>query len=281
MAKHRFFCLRGFMKSGTNWLSELLSSHRDIGCYGEYHWQSLATEFESKLAKLPIYKDLNYRAKARDAFEDMIKQCLRKIDPKSKVLGERTPTTLAPFVLTNVPQISIVRDGRDVLVSRAFHLHNEPDVHRLFSRIPEMADQNRHFLEDPWYFQKNPEQLLSHEILVKESVLWWRDHLEQDRETCRKHPEVPVKFVHYEALHMDTEKYRRELFEFLGVNPNRCEAITGKLKPGFSKENPRMFLRKGQVGDWKNYFTDDTKKWFKELGGEELIRQGYEESLDW
>ena len=281
MADPRFFCLRGFMKSGTNWLGKLLSSHREIGVYGEYHWQAMAKEFKRNLANLPIYQDLNYREQVHAVFENMIKQCLVEIDAKSTVLGERTPTTLEPFILRNVPQISIIRDGRDVLVSRAFHLHNKPEVHRLFTRIPEMAKQNRRFLKDPWYFKKNPDQLLCHEILVKESVEWWREHLAQDRETCRQHPEVPVKFVHYEALHQDTEKYRQELFEFLDVDPALCSPIAGRLKPGFSDENPQKFNRKGQVGDWKNYFTDSTKEWFKEIGGEELIRQGYEDSLDW
>lgn len=281
MTDPRFFCLRGFMKSGTNWLSGLLNSHRDIGCYGEYHWQSMVEDIESKFTTLPIYMDLNYRQKSRVVFEDMIKQSLVLIDPKSTVLGERTPTTLAPFVLTNVPHISIIRDGRDVLVSRVFHLHNEPDIHQLFDRIPEMAEQNRQFLKDPWYFKKNPEKLLAHEVMVRESVNWWRDHLEQDRQTCKRHPEVPVRFVHYEALHQDTEKYRREIFEFLDVDPNRCSTIEGDLKPGLPQENPREFLRKGQVGDWKNYFTDETKNWFKEIGGEELVLQGYEDSMDW
>ena len=269
------------MKSGTNWLSGLLSSHRDIGCYGEYHWQSLVTELESKFRTLPIYQDLNHRAEAREIFENMVKECLIKKDSSSKLLGERTPHTLAPFVLTDVPHISIIRDGRDVLVSRAFHLHNYPEVHRLFERIPEMAEENRQFLKDPWYFQKNPEKLLSHEVLVQESVNWWKNHLEEDRATCVQYPEVPVKFVHYEALHQDVEKYRRELFEFLDVDPSRCSKIQGHLKPGFSKERPRDFLRKGQVGDWRNYFTDNTKIWFKDIGGQELIHQGYEESLDW
>ena len=281
MIERRFFCLRGFMKSGTNWLSSLLSSHQDIGCYGEYHWQSMVEELETKFATLPIYQDLNFRKQIRVTFEDMIKQCLILKDSKSTVLGERTPTTLAPFVMSNVPHISIIRDGRDVLVSRAFHLHNEPDVHRLFERIPEMAEQNKHFRKNPWYFRDNPTELLKHEMMVRESVQWWQQHLEQDRNTCKRHPEVPVKFVHYEALHQDTEKYRRELFEFLDVDPKCCAKIKGVLKAGFSKEDPRQFLRKGQVGDWKNYFTEDTKNWFKDVAGDELILQGYEDSMDW
>ena len=74
---------------------------------------------------------------------------------------------------------------------------------------------------------------------------------------------------------------RSELFKFLDVDPTRCAKIEGALKPGFEKERPTEFLRKGVVGDWVNYFTDDTKKWFKDEAGEELITQGYAANDAW
>ncbi len=211
----------------------------------------------------------------------MGKQCLVKKAPNAILIGERTPHTIEPLVLRRVPYVSIIRDGRDVLVSRAFHVHNHATVHRLFKRIPEMGEDNLKFQADPWYFQKNPERLLAHEEMVRESVGWWRDHLRQDRETVENHPNLKIRFVHYEELHRNVEQQRRELFEFLDVDPERCGNIEGVLKPGFAQEKPNEFLRKGKVGDWENYFTDDVEQWFKEEAGQELIIQGYEESLDW
>ena len=281
MPERRFFCLRGFMKSGTNWLSSLLGSHHDIECVGEFHWHPIVETLEANFAAQPIYQDLDFREQTRERFEEMVRQCLMLKAPGATVIGERTPHTIEPFVLRGVPYISIVRDGRDVLVSRAFHLHNHPNVHRLFERIPEMGNDNLEFRKDPWFFHHHPERLLAHEEMVRESVRWWRDHLVQDRATCEAHPEVPVRFVHYEALHLDVDKYRRSLFEFLDVDPDRCGPITGVLKPGFEKENPREFLRKGQVGDWRNYFTDDVKQWFKDEAEDELQIQGYESATDW
>jgi len=40
-------------------------------------------------------------------------------------------------------------------------------------------------------------------------------------------------------------------------------------------------FRKGQIGDWINYFEPEHKDVFKALAGELLIELGYEETFDW
>ena len=40
-------------------------------------------------------------------------------------------------------------------------------------------------------------------------------------------------------------------------------------------------FRKGQIGDWRNHFTDQHKAAFKEQAGQYLIDLGYETSFDW
>ena len=282
MAEPRFFCIRGFMKSGTNWLGSLLSSHADISVVGEFHWENLVTALHQNLVNEAIYHDPDYKEYVRHHLDRYLRDCIRYLaDDSALVIGERTPHTIQPIVLRGCPVISIIRDGRDVLVSRAFHLFNEPGVHRLFQRIPAMAKDLERFQADPWFFKKNPEVLLRHEVMVRESVIWWRDHLQSDYQAVEKYPNVPIRFVRYEDLHRDTQGERERLFEFLDVDPDRAAKISGHLKPGFKQERPTEFLRKGIVGDWKNYFTDDTKKWFKDEAGEELMRQGYTDSLHW
>ncbi len=282
MTNKRFFCLRGCMKSGTNWLSSLLSSHQDISCVGEFHWQDMVERFNHNLNTLPLYGSKEAKNRARDHFEDMIRKCLiDAAEPDATVIGDRTPHTIIPVTLRNVPYISIIRDGRDILVSRAFHLYNHPGVHRLFDRIPAMAETLKAFQADQWYFQKHPEKLLCHEVMVRESLAWWRDSLQRDEQAVELNPKLKIRFVRYEDLHQDTSAERAALFEFLDVDPNRAAKIEGHLKPGFQKERPAEFLRKGKVGDWKNYFTEQTCQWFKEEAGEQLIKYDYESSNDW
>ena len=281
MSETRYFCLRGFMKSGTNWLGALLSSHEEISVTGEFHWEELAGPL-NRLMQQDLYEAEGLKQKTRVEFQEFVKRCLvNAAEPGASLIGDRTPHTLAPVILPDSPHVSIVRDGRDVLVSRAFHLYNNANVHQMFHRVPEMKKDHQRFVENPWYFKENPGQLLRHEALVRESVCWWRKHLESDRNTVSKHPYLSVRSVRYEDLHQDTAKVRAELFEFLGVDPGKATEIEGMLKPGFREERPNDFFRKGSVGDWENYFTDQTRRWFKQYAGEELVRQGYEASNNW
>ena len=277
MGSRRYFCVRGFMKSGTNWLGTLLSSHQDISVVGEFHWQTLFNQFKKQFDNLPIYQ-------INDALGPFVMQELQSLfqkgldqlaDPSASLVGDRTPTTIEPLIFEDTPTVSIIRDGRDVLVSRAFHLHNYPDVHRLFKRIPRMGRDHESFKADPWFFKKNPERLLRHELMVRESVRWWKEHLERDQQTIEQHPNAKIEFVKYEDLHADTFQVRKRLFEFLDVDPDKATKIEGVIAPGFANESPNEFLRKGKVGDWKNYFTDEVNQWFVEEAGETLERFGY------
>lgn len=278
-----FFCIRGFMKSGTNWLGSLLASHVDIDCVGEFHWQDLVGPVNRAIGNLPLYlSNPQLGHQVRDEIEALTRRALiTKADPGAKLIGDRTPHTIEPVILRDAPHICIVRDGRDVLVSRAFHLYNNPDSHRLFERFPDLDKLRQRFVADPWFFKNNPEHLLRNETMVRESARWWQEHLESDRKSQENFPDLPVCNVKYEDLHADVESERGKLFEFLGVNPDSAAKIEGRLKPGFVEERPDQFLRKGVVGDWKNYFTDNSRAWFNDVAGEELQRQGYVTGADW
>ncbi|HAT66576.1 MAG TPA: hypothetical protein DCS66_18610, partial [Flavobacteriaceae bacterium] len=47
------------------------------------------------------------------------------------------------------------------------------------------------------------------------------------------------------------------------------------------KNDVKSHYRKGTSGDWKNYFTEEHKKHFKERYGDLLIQLGYEANNDW
>jgi len=278
----RFFCFRGFMKSGTNWVGNLLNLHPEISCVGELHLQSIYEVVQRDMRTLPIMANRHVRHVLRGNLQGMLRQTLIDLaDPEASLIGERTPHTLKPLTIKGAPQITLVRDARDVLVSRFYHLYNYPEVSRVFQRFPELQPQLNEFTNNQWYFRDHPEKLLSNEEMVRESMRWWREHLESDRKTIATHPNLPVLTLRYEDFHSDIQASRRRMYSFLDVDPDVAAEIPPSLMPGLKEEQPDQFNRKGQVGDWENYVTDQVKDWIKDEIGEELIRQGYAESLDW
>ncbi|MEM7785903.1 MAG: sulfotransferase domain-containing protein [Planctomycetota bacterium] len=270
------------MKSGTNWLGSLLNSHPHVECAGEFHFHEVIDRILASDLSLKSVDQETYHQSARNAAEDMIRRCMTDaVASHVRVIGDRTPHTVAPLTLRDAKYIVIMRDPRDVLVSRAFHLYNNPTVHRFFNRYPELKLNLRKFQDNPWFFKENPATLLEHEVLVKESVTLWKEHVRTDEQTIQHHPNLQCARVRYEDLHSDTAAQRNNLLKFLGVDPNLATPVEGEIRPGFQQERPHDFFRKGAVGDWKNYFTDPVKNWFKQVAGPELIQFGYAKGLAW
>ncbi|MFN9877370.1 MAG: hypothetical protein ACK557_02725, partial [Planctomycetota bacterium] len=76
MDEKRFFCLRGFMKSGTNWLGSLLDNHPAVSCQGEYHWQEFVGPIHSRNTKSSMLMDDGFRRFAIARFEGAIKRSM-------------------------------------------------------------------------------------------------------------------------------------------------------------------------------------------------------------
>lgn len=286
-AKPQLFCLRGFMKSGTNWVGSLLNSHHQISCIGEFHWERMTQEIERLLDVEPVYRQFSNlpfdpKETTRQNFRQMVRDSILQFaDAQSVWVGDRTPVTIEPLVFPTAPQICVIRDGRDVLVSRVFHLYNWPNVTRLFERFPSMAAKLKQFQNDPTFFSKNPHLLLEEQGMVSDSIEFWAKHVRQDLDTAKRLSDLPVHFVKYEDIHRDTPGQREKMFEFLGVDPDRCQPLEGQLKPGFDAETPNQFFRKGAVGDWKNYFSQRTKDRFNSIAGDLLVDLGYTDSHSW
>jgi hypothetical protein len=96
--------------------------------------------------------------------------------------------------------------------------------------------------------------------------------------------------VRYEDLLERPNEEVERLLGFLGVDTDErlVEHCVGsasfeKLSRGRERgqEDPSSFYRKGVAGDWKNHFSEEDRRVFKEEAGELLIRLGYEKNGGW
>jgi hypothetical protein len=163
----------------------------------------------------------------------------------------------------------IFRDPRDVVVSHVFyvtgieehHVHHEyylslPDFDsRLNTSILGIPDANIEFPDIAERFKP---------------YLDWLNH-----------PEVLT--IHFEDLiHDRAAALTRIMDHCLSRVPLHAsrELILDSIESSINPSRSPTF-RSGKTGEWKQYFTDEHKKIFKNVAGDLLIRLGYEKNLDW
>ena len=269
------------MRSGTNWLGALLNLHPRINCRGEYHFERLADAFERWAA---YHADSGVGARvvetSREALRDTVRRCLKAgIDakPEADWQGDRTPHHVDRLV-PGAPTVCILRDGRDVVVSRLFHT-----IRRGFVPGPDGVNARERFEADPGHYTEHPEQLLGCEDITRFMARGWAEHIARDAEAILGACD-DVFPVRYEAVRAQPEAERRRVYEFFGLNPDEAAALSAedKTEPGFDRgEDASSFYRAGVAGGWPKYFTDDAKQWFKDEAQPALELCGYEANADW
>ncbi len=289
---YKLFFLVGHARSGTNWTGAILNRHPQINSHGEFRFEALRTGFDD-LTRHSWHAAHHepMRSVAERCFKDSVRQVLGALAtrrPDSEWIGDRTPRSLDTF-LPDAPHFLIIRDPRDMLVSL---VHRE-FVHGGFNfRQDAFRDRltpaRQRFLDDPNHFKDHPEELFGDEAFLRYLAGKWTRHMLHDLEVLasieRGERSTPVHVLRYETLHADPEGERAKMYQFLGLEPNEAESLShdSMSAPGFKRsEDPRKFYRKGGVGDWKTYFHDDAKRWFKEESHGLLVRLGYEQDEAW
>lgn len=287
--KIRFFFLCGSWKSGTHWVSNLLNLHPKVCIRGEHHFEEIAicrrnltTPTWYMAHHSPLLEVTN------DAFESLVRRMLyvsTRNRPHAVWLGDHTPRLLNP-VIRDAPHIHLVRDGRDVLISWAFHWLRVQNVNTFLPEFRHLAQRwCSEFMQNPDKFRDASIGLLGDDHWVRHTCRGWANFIREDSKAIPhfRSREVPIYEIRYEMLHTEVERIRTEMYHFLQIDPNDAEPISERTKttPGFKSEQLQSHYRKGQVGDWRNYFDDRLRRIFKEEAGQALIDAGYEKDLNW
>ncbi|MCP5100313.1 MAG: sulfotransferase domain-containing protein [Chloroflexi bacterium] len=175
--------------------------------------------------------------------------------------------------------ILMLRDPRDQLISRMFHVKRSPK-HMWHDRIQSMSEE-----EALMVCIEGREGLPGTDKMITLTQTWLNNNAEA---ICIKYEELlanPVVNFSKVLRYIGVEKNVESLAGVI-VDRNRFERLSmgrriwqSGRKPG--EENSKSHFRKGITGDWKNYMKPAHIARFKEIAGQQLIELGYEKDMNW
>ena len=276
--------LRGFPRSGTNWLCHILNLHPDIYCTGEFHLDHLFTAIKTfrKVQHSCINKTEQEYLQLEAEFHRFIQRSVARYGSSDhRIVCDRTANSVAATFIPESKYLIISRDGRDCLVSWFYHTLRL-QMPRVMERFPEMAVKANQLKINANHFEEVPHLLLDCEGFFRERARQWCTRILEDKEICTRIDSGLLKakyyWISYERLHSEPEKYRQEVYEFLGLDGSIAARLNPLTTPGFKKHNAMAHNRKGAVGNWRKYFTPEMAQWFDEEASEALDSLSYERS---
>ncbi len=195
--------------------------------------------------------------------------------------------------------VGIVRDGRDVAVSKRFHMqrrgayyHGDEKNRWLYvlnhyrpTRLLVKVLQKRlGWFGESHYRTYGSDNMYFVPSALKKFAADWKLTVEYLLRHKQQRP-AQVLVVRYEDLKKNQAGMLRRIFEFLEVPADDVVLQEVMAATDFKKLKKNSggdsFFRKGASGDWKNYFSDKDKSLFKKIAGELLIELQYAEDLNW
>ena len=232
---------------------------------------------------LPLYVINEYPKSGGTWVGEILSDALGVPFPRNRLPMLRSCVLHGHFMQSwNIHNIVIVwRDGRDVLVSLYFYSLFDNGLNQKlvakcrsdlgFDNYEDIVANLPAFIE--YVFEKKRHPKMS-----------WMEFV--DRWAGRRE----CVHVHYEDLHAQpVEELMRIVTQLSGISISRenAEAIVDNhsfervTSRKIGEENRLSFMRKGIVGDWKNYFNMESRKHFHAYAGDALITLGYEEDSAW
>jgi len=227
-----------FEKSGGSWLTSMLADSLGIPARDLYHDDNFK-KFD--LTYHPWYIN-------SDTW-NLTESCVIK---SHEPVGTR---------LHNFPAhtLHMMRDGRDVVVSRYFFARDFCVKNGLVDSFTTTFEDFLEVTARDW---------------AKYVTAWCsEDVLQVTYESVLADPVAAVKRILGSfSLNVSEDEIKR------AVEANTKEKFSKKLDKAFAENT---FVRKGISGDWVNHFSSQHKKLFKINAGKELIAMGYEKTLEW
>ncbi len=193
--------------------------------------------------------------------------------------------------------VHIIRDGRDVAVSKRFHskrtgtyfwgdeknsILKTINQFKFGCRVTRALNRRMGWFGPKWYQEPGEDgaPLLCPEFLEKSAREW--ANIVSYIESKRTEKPTNIITVKYEELKTDAAKALGRVLEFLNADSSSDVVDSILEKNTFEKQAKKGgFFRKGISGDWRNHFTDRDVALFKQCTGDTLTKTNYESSPNW
>jgi len=167
----------------------------------------------------------------------------------------------------------IYRDPRDMLVSQIFFatdMHEEHGMHAYYNSLPNFSARLNIAITG---IDQDGLKMVS----VKqryEGVFQWLDASRQKNVMCICFEDlINSRDVTLNAMLNEVQKTGYQI-------PTAREKALSVLAEAIQPKKSHTF-RSGKTGGWKEYFTEEHKKLFKDIAGDLLIKLGYEKNNGW
>lgn len=245
-----------FPKSGTHLLDQILLGFSKVAPFST-RLHSFYAEYEGESGR---------KREPQQALAWL--DSLRPADIASAHLFAR-PEAVARVTSSKFVPYFIFRDPRDVVVSHVFYVTDMEEKHvhhKYYASLPDFnARLHASILGRPDAGVEFPN------IAARFApYLGWLDP-----------PEVLT--VHFEDLINDRAAALSRIMDHL-LTRIPLQAPRGQILDSLeSSINPRRSptFRSGKTGEWKQHFTDEHKRIFKNVAGDLLVRLGYEKDNNW
>ena len=183
---------------------------------------------------------------------------------------EASPENIAFLCQPHHVNYFIYRDPRDMLVSQVFFatdMHEEHGMHQFYKSLPDFGERLKVAItgiDRDGLYMVNVKQRYA-------SVFEW---LEQPHVMCIRFEDlINHRDATLEAMLDEVESTGYKI-------PTPRKKALAILVKAIQPRRSRTF-RSGKTGGWKEHFTEEHKKLFKDFAGDLLVRLGYEKDNDW
>jgi hypothetical protein len=183
---------------------------------------------------------------------------------------EAFPETAAFLTAPGRVNYFLYRDPRDLLVSQVFYatdLYEEHGMHDYYTSLPDFDARLRVAITG---IQSDGLTMVS----VKERYAGVFRWLDQKNVLCLRFEDL----IHSRerVLNDMLSEVEKSGYQIRTARTSALEILAGSIQPGKSRT-----FRSGKTGAWREHFSAEHKRLFKDVAGDLLLQLGYEKNNDW